>query len=435
MNSSNWTLVWKDFYVKINSNFFIRRADREPSKFSKVCSCHFRDGKKSAGPEIFKRNADKLFPSERNDSQKKKKKVKSSEVNDVMTIIAAAVQSSEETLNVSTSTSTEQIILEAELDLTKQELNYHQEAKQYLRTHYSVLVLSPEVIRMETGLPTKEIFNIVVDHTAKVKDSISYYAGWKVESIAFEDQIFITLMKLRQNYTNLHLAQLFSCSVGTISNIVTTFVHILHKLFFEDIMTTIPSRNKNKVCSPSSFSQYSSCRIVIDCTDIEVATPSLMSQQNATYSSYRGMNSFKVLTGVAPNGVLTYISSLYPGSISDKEIVQQSGLLNHLVPGDLILADKGFLIQDIVPSGVSVNIPPFLEHGKFTESEVKVTKSIARCRIHVERANARLKDFKILGFVPPYLRSYIDKVFQLCAAIVNLQFPLIKEGCEGTDFD
>ncbi|XP_068723635.1 uncharacterized protein [Montipora capricornis] len=210
-----------------------------------------------------------------------------------MTIIAAAVTSSEETLNVSTSTSTEQIILEAELDLTKQELNSHQEAKQYQRTHYSVSVLSSEVNRMETGLPTKEILNIVVDHTAKFKDSISYYAGWKVESIAFEDQIFITLVKLRQNYTN-----------------------------------------------QSSFSQYSSCRIVIDCTDIEVAMPSLMSQQNATYSSYRGMNSFKGLTGVAPNGVLTYSSSLYPGSISDKEIVQQSSLLNHLVPGDLILADR-----------------------------------------------------------------------------------------------
>ena len=85
-----------------------------------------------------------------------------------------------------------------------------------------------------------------------------------------------------------------------------------------------------------------------------------MSQQNDTYSSYRGMNYFKVLIGVAPNGLLTYSSSLYPGSLSDKEIVQQSGLLNHLVPGDLILADKRFIIQDIVPSGVSVNIPSIL---------------------------------------------------------------------------
>ena len=56
---------------------------------------------------------------------------------------------------------------------------------------------------------------------------------------------------------------------------------------------------------------------------------------------------------------------------------------------------------DIVPNGLSVNLPPFLEHGRFTESEV--TKSIARCRIHVERANARLKGFKILKFSPSLL--------------------------------
>ena len=400
-----------------------------------MCSCHFRGGLKSSGPEIFERNVGKLFPSHENPPQKRRKlnsKPDESVISE-MAIIHDSENISDKMQNGSIST--EQIILEVELDLTKQELYSHQETKNYQRTHYSVSCLSSEVIRMETGLPTKEVLNIVVEYAANFKESICYYAGWKVESISFEDQIFITLMKLRQNYTNLHLAQLFSCSVATISNIVITLIHVLHGLLFDDLMTTIPSRDKNKLCSPSSFSTYSSCRIVIDCTDIEVATPSLMSQQNATYSSYRGMNSFKVLTGVAPNGVLTFVSRLYPGSISDKEIVQQSGILKHFVPGDLILADKGFLIQDVVPKGVSVNIPPFLEHGKFTESEAKVTKSIARCRIHVERANARLKDFKILSFVPPYLRCYMDKVFQLCAALVNLQFPLIKEGCEGTDFD
>jgi hypothetical protein len=106
-----------------------------------------------------------------------------------------------------------------------------------------------------------------------------------------------------------------------------------------------------------------------------------------------------------------------------------------MASGDLILADKGFLILDIVPKGVSVNIPPFLQNGKFTASEIRVTKNIAKCRIHVERANARLKDFKTLSFVPPSLRCFADKVFQLCAALVNLQFPLIKEGCEGAEFE
>jgi len=326
-------------------------------------------------------------------------------------------------------------VLEAELDLLRRELDNCQESAKYQATHYSVSNLSVNVVRMETGLPTREVFNIVVNYAARFQDSILYYLGWKVDTISFEDQIFLTLMKLRQNYTNLHLAQLYSCSVGTISNVIITFIHVLHNLLFKDIMTSIPSREKNKLSAPSSFSQFNSCRIVIDCTDVECATPGLMSQQSLTYSSYRGMNSFKVLVGVAPNGVISFVSNFYPGSISDKEIVKQSNLLNHMHTGDLILADKGFLIQGILPKGVYVNIPPFLERGKFTESEVKATKSIARCRIHVERANARLKDFKILTFIPPYLRCYSDKVFQLCAALVNLQFPLIKEGCESIDFE
>ena len=58
----------------------------------------------------------------------------------------------------------------------------------------------------------------------------------------------------------------------------------------------------------------------MDCMDIEIATPGLTSQQKTTYSIYRGMHSFEVIMGIAPNGVITYVSQLYPGSISDKAI-------------------------------------------------------------------------------------------------------------------
>lgn len=59
--------------------------------------------------------------------------------------------------------------------------------------------LEVDVIRMETGLPTKAVLNIAVNHALRFKDSVNYFAGWNVESISFEDQIFITLMKMRQN--------------------------------------------------------------------------------------------------------------------------------------------------------------------------------------------------------------------------------------------
>ena len=49
----------------------------------------------------------------------------------------------------------------------------------------------------------------------------------------------------------------------------------------------------------------------------------------------------------------------------------------------MVLADKGFVIQDLVPNGVSVNMPPFLNNGIFTGSEARATKAIAKYRIHV----------------------------------------------------
>ena len=391
------------------------------------------DGNKLNGPTIYERNRDKIFPSE-GGPPKKKKKVTAKQKT-VQEMVAEAITASEQqstnndTKQESYNKTTNEIVLEAELNQAREELQDLQEKESYTQKHYTVSGVSAEVLRMETGLPTKEVFNIVVLHALRFKGFIVYYSGWKVESINFEDQIFITLMKLRQNYTNLHLAQLFSCSVATIANVVTTFIHVLHVILFHDIMTTIPSRQKNVLCAPSSFSEFTSCRIVIDCTDVEVAAPGLMSLQNATYSSYRGMNSFKVIVGVAPNAVITFVSKLYPGSISDKAIVEQSGLLNHLVPGDMVLADKGFLIQDILPNDVSLNIPPFLNNGVLTESEARKTKSITRARIHVERANARLKDFKILTFIPYYLRCYADVIFQLCAALVN--FHLSRRGARG----
>ena len=80
---------------------------------------------------------------------------------------------------------------------------------------------------------------------------------------------------------------------------------------------------------------------------------------------------------MVPNAVITNCSKLYPGSVSDKDIVAKNGILEAFKSSDLILADKGFLIHDIMPEGVSVNIPPFLHHGMLTKSEIKLTKDIA----------------------------------------------------------
>jgi len=94
-------------------------------------------------------------------------------------------------------------------------------------------------------------------------------------------------------------------------------------------------------------------RMILDCTEIYTAIPSKMELQKLTSSNYKHRNTLKGLVGIAPNGVLTFCSLLYPGSTSDKEIVKHSGVIDVFNSGDLILADKGFLISDLLPEGVS----------------------------------------------------------------------------------
>lgn len=140
----------------------------------------------------------------------------------------------------------------------------------------------------------------------------------------------------------------------------------------------------------------------------------------------------KGLVGVAPNGVLTFMSDLYPGSVSDKRIVEDSKVLEKMVAGDLILAGKGFLIKELLPPGVSLNIPPFLTTAQFTPQQVVQTRTIARARIHVERAIGRIKCYAILDSIPSTLLPQATKIFQVCGALTNLRFPLIAEVAQQT---
>jgi len=258
----------------------------------------------------------------------------------------------------------------------------------------------------------------------------NYYAGWTVTCFSLGDQLLITLMKLRLRCKDFDLADRFNTSRGTISNILNTVISALHEILFDGIATSvgIPSQLKCKGSMPKSFEDFSSARIAMDATEVCQDVPSDMNSSSLAYSHYKSRHTVKAVTCVAPNGALVYCSDLYPGSTSDAAIVEHSKVLDQLKAGDLILADKGFNIYDKLPSGVSLNIPPFLSSkGHFTKEEAKLCFKIGRSRIHVERANERIKNYEILSHIPSQYRHLSTKIFQLCCCLVNLQAPLLKE--------
>ena len=82
-----------------------------------------------------------------------------------------------------------------------------------------------------------------------------------------------------------------------------------------------PKQEPVHSCMPACFKQlYPTTRVIIDATEIFIETPSLPERQQMTYSSYKNHNTYKALIGISPGGAITFVSKLFPGSISDKEL-------------------------------------------------------------------------------------------------------------------
>ena len=127
--------------------------------------------------------------------------------------------------------------------------------------------------------------------------------------------------------------------------------------------------------------KYSSTRAIIDCTEIRCQMPSSLLLNSKLFSSYKNHVTLKVLVGITPSGAITFISQLYGGSISDREIVERSGFLKlEFDNGDTMMANKGFTIEDLLPLGVTLNISSFLGfNSQMTAQDVIKTRKNCFC--------------------------------------------------------
>ena len=186
-----------------------------------------------------------------------------------------------------------------------------------------------------------------------------------------------------------------------------------------------PSRAKVDQHMPADFKgKYPSTRVIIDCTEILCQMPKSLHLNSELFSSYKNHTTLKGLVGISPGGAITFISQLYTGHISDREIVTRSGFLN--LPfdrGDTVVADNGFTVEDLLPLGVSLNILPVLENkGQMSPEEVVETHSITSLHIYVERGINKVKSFHLWDSIGPFtMFGVVNQMWSVCAMLYNFQ--------------
>ena len=131
-------------------------------------------------------------------------------------------------------------------------------------------------------------------------------------------------IKLAISYTALSV--FFKTTRQTVSNIFAKTISRLAAIMKPAIVWW----DKDRIlCNmPKCFESYKATRVVLDCTEIPCERTKCIRCRILSYSFYKKQHTVKFLIGVAPSGIITFLSTAYGGRASDKLITEQSGVLD-----------------------------------------------------------------------------------------------------------
>ena len=286
-----------------------------------------------------------------------------------------------------------------------------------------------EKVNFYTGLPGFDILKVVFRH-------VSPHVGRKSMTLTKFQEFSMTLMKLKLNVPMQDLAYRFSVSRPSVCIIFSAWMIVMEARLApviswperEDLWRTMPQ------CFQFSFGKKAT--VVIDCFEVFINRPSNLLARAQTYSSYKSHNTVKVLIGITPQGSISFISKAWGGRTSDKYLTEHCKILDKLLPGDLVLADRGFTIHEgIIFKRAELAIPAFTKgKDQLDPVDVEKTRGIANVRIHVERVIGLLRrKYTILSGILPITflicdskgsqtaaTPMIDRIITVTAALTNL---------------
>jgi hypothetical protein len=171
-------------------------------------------------------------------------------------------------------------------------------------------------------------------------------------------------------------------------------------------------------------------RYIIDATEIWCEIPLDKYLQRTLYSHYKSHCTIKWLVACSLTGVINFCSGAFPGKISDVALTKASGILKTLLIGEEVMADKGFLIRQLLLAlGCDLHMPPKRRRNQkqLTKEESELTAFIANLRIHIERIMERIKELRILDQTQKLTRKDLwGSIFFVCAMLCNFSAPMIS---------
>lgn len=169
--------------------------------------------------------------------------------------------------------------------------------------------------------------------------------------------------------------------------------------------------------------------VMLDCFEIPIEKPEDPDWELMTRAYEINTYALKSLIGMDEAGCIIFISALYTGKISERELVEKSGFLQKLNSGDCVLADVNFMITDLLKEkNVLLNWPPIYRHKqKLTRAErIQTKKTTKRSRCNVKKVLESAGDFKILIDIwKSDMWPMLNKIHFICFNLINIRTSII----------
>lgn len=270
-------------------------------------------------------------------------------------------------------------------------------------------------VKTMTGIPTYSKLQVVLTFVISFLQTETHLTPFQ--------QLLLTLMRLKMNLDLSLLSSLFKISVATASETFHNTIEVLHTRLVPALVLW-PNREELQLSMPVVFRQvFGRCACIIDCFEIYIEKPR---DQRAH------QHTMKYLIGITPRGTVSFISKGWGGRTTDKHLTENCGFLDRLNPGDVILADKGFDVEDSLGLyNAQLEMPAFTKGKKqLGPVAVESTEGLASVQTHVERVIGKARNqyailqstigIKMCEAEHPNGLMALDKIVHVCCALTNL---------------
>ena len=162
-------------------------------------------------------------------------------------------------------------------------------------------------------------------HSFSLLNALTALCEQRAKSEDMTADILLALIKAKHAVPFTLLSILFNVSKPTAARNFKKTIKLLASIL--KVAVRWPDLEEVRANMPRCFSKFRNTRVVVDCTEIPLNSSKCLTCRQITYSHYKGQHTVKVMVGVSPAGLVTFLSDVYGGRASDEAIFEQSGLV------------------------------------------------------------------------------------------------------------